>query len=62
MQKCFTPCIWYREKDNNEKPTKKMVCDMRDGQEIKDILREIIDTCEYFKTYKDIRKNFFIDY
>ena len=62
MQKCFTPCIYYHEIECTEKPTKKLVCDMREGQEIKDIPRDVINDCEYFKTYEDIRKKFFIEY
>jgi hypothetical protein len=56
MIKCFTPCIYYNEIHNKfNKPSIKSICDIRDSGEIKNIPKEEIENCQYFKTYKDIK-------
>lgn len=56
MYKCTTPCIYYREiYDQNKKPSIKIICDFRDGEEIKQIpLKEKVN-CQHFKTYVNIK-------
>lgn len=57
MNKCTTPCIYYHElHDRHRKPSVKTVCDIRDGEEIKNIPVEEIDNCKEFKTFKDVKK------
>ena len=58
IQKCYTPCIYYHElHDKSKTPTVKVVCDYRDGIEIRLIPNEEINNCSYFKTYKQIKEN-----
>ena len=56
MRKCFTPCVYYHETyDKQSKPSVKVVCDIREGEEIKNISDEDINNCKNFKTYKDVK-------
>ena len=52
--RCVYPdtCIYYREIG---KKNVRMVCDYRDGEEIKNILAEEIKNCKHYKTYKDVK-------
>ena len=55
MKKCFTPCIYYHEiHDNNQKPSVKILCDIRENEDIKNISEDEINNCEYYKTYRDL--------
>jgi hypothetical protein len=56
MHKCYTPCIYYNEKyDRSKKPMYKIVCDMKDGEEIRNIPQEEIDNCTHYKSYTEVR-------
>lgn len=58
MNKCITPCIYYSEIfDKSKTSAVKVICDIREGEEIKNILIQEIETCTYFKTYKEIQEN-----
>jgi len=67
MNKCYIPCIYYHEVyDKSKTPTVKITCDIKDGQEIKNIPDKEIQNCEHFKTYNEVKENnrkvFQIDY
>lgn len=56
MNKCTTPCIYYHEVfDKAKKPSVKIVCDIKEGIEIKNISDDEIINCKHFKTFKDIK-------
>lgn len=58
MHRCYTPCIYYHEvHDKSQKPTVKVICDYREGEEIINISKEEINNCEHFKTYNEIKEN-----
>ena len=58
MKQCYTPCIFYHEVyDKTKKPSVRVICDIKDGKEIKDIPDEEIQNCEHFKTYNEIKEN-----
>lgn len=57
MHRCYTPCIFYHEVYNkNEKPSVRIICDYKDGKEIKDISEKEIENCIHFKTYEQVKK------
>lgn len=59
MIKCSYPetCIYYHEVfDKNNKPSVRIVCDYRDGLEIKLIPTAEINNCPHFKSYKQIKE------
>lgn len=57
MNQCYTPCIYYCEIENKSKnPSMKIICDMRDGEEIRNIPADEIGICKHFKTYKDLKE------
>ena len=57
MDKCYTPCIYYREIiDLNKKPMADVSCNYLEGKKLKDIPQEEKCNCKYFKTYKDIEE------
>ncbi len=59
MNKCITTdlrCIYYHPiEEKNKKPSYRMVCDMREGEEIKNIPQEEINNCKHYKTFKEAR-------
>lgn len=56
MIKCTTPCIYYREiMDKTKQPRYKIVCEYRDGEEIKNIPQDEKLNCNFFKSYKEIK-------
>jgi len=58
MNKCYIPCIFYHELyDRTQKPSVRIICDIKDGQEIKNIPTEEIQNCGHFKTYSEIKDN-----
>lgn len=58
MHQCFTPCINYHEVTNkHEKPSIRIVCDYKDGIEIRLIPQEEINNCKHFKTFEQIKKS-----
>jgi uncharacterized FlaG/YvyC family protein len=58
MHKCYTPCIYYHElHDKSKTPTVKVICDIREGQEIRNIPNEEIQNCEHYKTYNEVKEN-----
>ncbi len=57
MIKCITPCIYYREILNrSKKPSYKIICDYKEGEEIKNIPYEEKVNCKFFKSFKDIQR------
>jgi hypothetical protein len=49
-------CIYYREIFNkNGNLSTKIVCDYRDGEEIKNIPAEEIKNCEHYKPFNEIK-------
>ena len=67
MHQCYKSCIYYHIiQDRTKKPSTKLTCDIKDGQEIKNIPNEEIQNCEHFKTYNEVKENnrkvFQIDY
>ncbi len=53
--KCTTPCIYYRELIHQTPHFSiKTICEARD-KEIKDIPQKEIESCKFYKTYKDIK-------
>lgn len=59
MLKCQTPCIYYHEIHNKqEKPSVKVICDYREGEEIKNIPLEEINNCDHFTTLTEVKQKF----
>lgn len=58
MYHCYTSCIYYYINiDKSRKPSVRLTCDYREGEEIKNIPIEEIKNCEHFKTYKEIQES-----
>ncbi len=59
MLKCQTPCIYYYESHTkSESPTVRLICDFRDGEEIKNLSINEINECKHFKTYNQVKKEY----
>jgi len=57
--RCSFPqtCIYYYEVyDKHNKPSVRIVCDYKDGTEIKKLSTEEITNCPHFKTYKQVKE------
>lgn len=58
MLRCYTPCINYHEvHDKSKQPSVKIICDYKDGVEIRNLSKEEINNCIHFKTFKEIRES-----
>lgn len=57
IHKCQTPCIYYHEVFIS-KSLVKLKCDIRDGEEIKNLTEEEIKLCKSYKSYKDVRSKY----
>lgn len=58
--KCTYPetCIYFHAMhESHNKPSVRIVCDYRDGLEIRLIPNEEINNCQHFKTFKQIKEN-----